>query len=617
MIDVKTADRELQTYIRPQTFPVAIRMLKPGEPIPDRARRPARDFKKLSMSCQVIDMSRRYGWMIALTREDHICSLGITAIGFDRPLPIYNVGTLCEGMYTETKEAGQRSEAAIDKFAPGEYETLLVAPLDRATFEPHVVCVYANPAQVMRLTQAALWKRGGRLASSFEGRAVCADIIVTTMQTQQPQVILPCSGDRIFGQTQDHEMAFSIPWAWMDDIVEGLRGTHGGGIRYPITQFMEYEAKLPPRYMEANRLWAAEKGTTAYTPRDRVVAAYKRSFADRVPVYPIVASFAGTLDGLSIEEYCTNPTRAITAMMNYYERYQPDVVLAYNDLAKEAEALGCRVKYSDYVVPSIDQHVLQEDKGLLAKLEVPDPLKAGRLPDFLEQCTALSAAGVPSPLGAVLVGPWTIAMLLRNAEIMCLDLIDDPAFVHDLMRFCTEYAKRFGDAVLATKIGLSYSDPTASCSLVGPDTYREFIKPYHQDLVNYFKAKKVGTTIHICGTTHQIHEDLVDVGFVAITIDLDQQADPALQVDQLDKLVTLGNQRGVVGIGNVDVTIFERATRGEIEAEVRRCIDTVGKRSRFVLSTSCELPPRADPNCVQWFMDAAREYGRYERILAS
>jgi uroporphyrinogen decarboxylase len=153
------------------------------------------------------------------------------------------------------------------------------------------------------------------------------------------------------------------------------------------------------------------------------------------------------------------------------------------------------------------------------------------------------------------------------------------------MRFSTEYAKRFGDAVLKTRIGLSYTDPTASCSLVGPETYREFIKPYHQDMVNYFKAKKVGTTIHICGTTHQIHEDLVDVGFVAITIDLDQQADPTLKVDQLDKLVTLGNARGVVGIGNVDATIFERATKAEIEAEVKRCIDTVGKRSRF--ATSC------------------------------
>src|SRR3989442_9617243 len=196
MIDAKTADRELQIYIRPQTFPVAIRMLRPGEEIPERAKRPARDFKKLSMSCQVIDMARRYGWTIALTREDHICSLGITAIGFDKPLPIYNIGTLCEGMYTETKEAGQRSEAAIDKFAPGEYSCLLVAPLDRATFEPHVVCVYATPAQVMRLTQAALWKRGGRLASALRGRIDCPEIILTTMRTDQPQLLPPRPGGR-------------------------------------------------------------------------------------------------------------------------------------------------------------------------------------------------------------------------------------------------------------------------------------------------------------------------------------------------------------------------------------------------------------------------------------
>src|SRR2546425_12978477 len=76
-------------------------------------------------------------------------------------------------------------------------------------------------------------------------------------------------------------------------------------------------------------------------------------------------------------------------MLNYYERYQPDVVLAYNDLAKEAEAFGCRVKYSDYVVPSIDEHVLTDDKSRLATLKMPDPYKTGRLPGFLEQCDAL------------------------------------------------------------------------------------------------------------------------------------------------------------------------------------------------------------------------------------
>jgi len=615
MIDVKTADRELQTYIRPQTFPVAIRMLKPGEPIPERAKRPARDFKKLSMNCQVIDMARRYGWMIALTREDHICSLGIAALGFEKPTHLHASGTLCEGMYTETKEAGQRSEAAVDSFVPGEYATLLVAPLDRTTFEPHLVCIYANPAQVMRLTQAALWKRGGKLASSFGGRIDCSEIIVTTMRTDRPQVILPCSGDRIFGQTQDHEMAFTIPWNQMEEIIEGLRGTHNGGIRYPITQFLEYEAKLPPKYMEANRVWDAEKGKAAYTPRDRVVAAYKRSFADRVPVYPIVASFAGTLDGLSIEEYCTHPTRAITAMMNYFERYTPDVMLAYNDLAKEAEAFGCRVKYSDYVVPSIDAHVLNDDKSALARLPMPDPYKTARLPGFLEQCEALVKAKPPTAIGAVAVGPWTIAMLLRNPETMLLDTFEDPQFIHDVMRVCTDFCKLWGDAIVKTGIGLSFSEPTASISLISPDNYRDFIAPYHKQLVEHFKAKKVGVTTHICGTTYPIYEDLLNVGFSTISFDLDQQSDPKLYVDQLARFMDVAKGRAVA-IGNVDATKFEKTSKDSMYADVKRCIDTAARDSAFILSTSCEIPPKSDPEVVKWFMDAAHDYGRYDRIFS-
>src|ERR1041384_2165639 len=155
MTDTKTADRELQTYIRPQTFPVAIRMLKPGEPIPERARRPARDFKKLSMNCQVIDMARRYGWMIALTRQAHICSLGIAALGFEKPTHLHASGTLCEGMYTESKQAGQRSESAVDRFDVGDYHALLVAPLDRTTFQPRLVCIYPHTAQTLRAPHGA------------------------------------------------------------------------------------------------------------------------------------------------------------------------------------------------------------------------------------------------------------------------------------------------------------------------------------------------------------------------------------------------------------------------------------------------------------------------------
>jgi uroporphyrinogen-III decarboxylase len=48
---------------------------------------------------------------------------------------------------------------------------------------------------------------------------------------------------------------------------------------------------------------------------------------------------------------------------------------------------------------------------------------------------------------------------------------------------------------------------------------------------------------------------------------------------------------------------------------VGRCIDTAARQSGFILSTSCEIPPRSNPEIVKWFMDAAHDLGRYERIL--
>src|SRR5437016_12981576 len=102
-----------------------------------------------------------------------------------------------------------------------------------------------------------------------------------------------------------------------------------------------------------------------------------------------------------------------------------------------------------------------------------DPSTTARLPGFLEQCEALVRAKPPTAIGAVAVGPWTIAMLLRNPEMMLLDTFEDPQFIHDLMRVTTDFCKVWGDAIVKTKIGLSFSEPTASISLVSPDNRSE------------------------------------------------------------------------------------------------------------------------------------------------
>ena len=256
-MDPKTFTREIETYVRPATFPVAAKLLQPGEAVPEKAKRPRRDFKIQIAICQAIAMARRYGWTVAVGEEDVNCVLTKTVFGLAPLTEHFTSGHLACGMYVETPGAAVRTEAATERLPEGKYKHLLVAPSARAEFEPDALVIYGNPAQVMRLVTAALWKRGGALTSSFTGRIDCSDEIIRPMLSGDYQVILPCYGDRVFAQTEDGEMAFALPGSKMEELVEGLAGTHKGGIRYPIPTFLRYTPQYPDHYYELEKIWAA------------------------------------------------------------------------------------------------------------------------------------------------------------------------------------------------------------------------------------------------------------------------------------------------------------------------------------------------------------------------
>jgi uncharacterized protein (DUF169 family) len=249
--DLSKFQDTLVKHVRLGSFPVAVRLVKQGEPLPERVKRPAQDMQIAVATCQTIAMARRYGWVLAIGDEDISCPLTAVAFGFRRPSESYVKGQACAGMYTETEEAGRLSEEQVEKFSFREYQYILVAPLHRTVFKPEVIIVYANPAQILRLLTAALWKSGGRLTSSFGGRIDCAEEIIVPLRSKKCEVILPCYGDRIFAQTQDYEMAFSIPISRVEEIVDGLEGTHKGGVRYPIPSFLRYTGEFPEQYRKA------------------------------------------------------------------------------------------------------------------------------------------------------------------------------------------------------------------------------------------------------------------------------------------------------------------------------------------------------------------------------
>jgi len=60
---------------------------------------------------------------------------------------------------------------------------------------------------------------------------------------------VPCYGDRLFGLTQDHEIAFAFPFEMAEKIAKNLEETHRRGIRYPIpATALRVRVPLPESY---------------------------------------------------------------------------------------------------------------------------------------------------------------------------------------------------------------------------------------------------------------------------------------------------------------------------------------------------------------------------------
>jgi uncharacterized protein (DUF169 family) len=258
-MDAATLNAHLEKHLRVGTFPVGIRSLRPAEPVPKKAKRPVKDMGIKVAICQAVGFARRYGWTLALSGDDVSCPIAKAAFGFEPRNAYYTSGALADGMYASCREAGARFEDALAKFDTGEFAHVVVGPLGRIDFDPETVLVYGNSAQVLRLVHACLFEKGGSMKAEFSGRGDCTDIVIRTLRTGEPQLVLPCYGDRIFGMAADDEMAFTFPFRLAEQVVKGLEGTHAGGVRYPVPVYLRYQADYPKSYQELERLWAEER----------------------------------------------------------------------------------------------------------------------------------------------------------------------------------------------------------------------------------------------------------------------------------------------------------------------------------------------------------------------
>lgn len=340
------------------------------------------------------------------------------------------------------------------------------------------------------------------------------------------------------------------------------------------------------------------------TPIERFTAFEAGKEIDRIPCCPIIGEAATSLIGTTVTEFCHSSKLMSNMEISLYKTFHHDSVGVGPDLFGIAEAMGTVLTFPKNDIPYVNIPIVKHYSDI-DKLVPVNPYKDGRLPLFLEAVKMIkdevgSEVGVGSSVG----GPFTTAASLRGTENFLKDMVKNPEAVHKLLRIATESALIYIEALSKIGVKPSIPEPIGSGTVISAKQFRTFVKPYltmYMDKI--IELYGSGPTLHICGNTKDIWEDMADTGAKTLSID------NIVSLEEAKK--TVGKR--VIIMGNVKpVETMYNGDRAKIFEDVKECLrQAYDSPKGYILSTGCQLPMGTPMENIQHFMDVARIYGKY------
>jgi uncharacterized protein (DUF169 family) len=251
---------ELEKLLVLRTSPIAVKMLEKEEDIPEGAIRPKKDYGYHIAQCQAFAMSRRgRKASIAMLKEDSWCPAPISAYGFVEPREEY-VGF---PYMVENEQASKKLSETSPQFEYEKYIGIASAPLRTTNFEPDLVLVYSNTAQLRSMLLAVKYKEGLLVISEFDPLRSCVFSVVPVILNGQFRITLPDTGEQYRTMSGEDEIIFSIPKNKIGELVSGLKHfeeqTRDYVHRYTHLDFdMRPDFPQPPHYIEMFKKWGIE-----------------------------------------------------------------------------------------------------------------------------------------------------------------------------------------------------------------------------------------------------------------------------------------------------------------------------------------------------------------------
>jgi uroporphyrinogen decarboxylase len=313
-----------------------------------------------------------------------------------------------------------------------------------------------------------------------------------------------------------------------------------------------------------------------------------------------VFGHAASLAGVPLDQYVRDGKTLAACQLSALRHYGYDAVFSVMDVSVETEAMGSVLRYPRDRYPVIERYALSREAPW-DELAVPDPERAGRMPEMLKALAILrhELKDEVAVVGCIL-GPFTLATQLLGLESTLYLAIDDAASLARLMDFAVEVVIRFGQAQLRAGAHLPLVfDPAASPAVVPPSFFREFELPRLQRVFEALSgAGAIANWLHIAGPAVPIMAYYPKAGVDIANFDYPVSAAEAgcqLPATCLD--------------GNIKPLLFVDGSAAEVTAQAVSLLRAFRTRRGFILSSGCEIPPEAKPENVAAMVNARMDDG--------
>jgi uncharacterized protein (DUF169 family) len=214
------AAESLKKLLKLSGSPVAFRFATKKEEIPAGMEKLDKNIRH----CTMVGLARKEGKIFYSTAENHECNGGAWSLGLREITETLKNGDFYYKLGKfESSAACKRTIDRVPHLGTGDTWATMYAPLDKTPFDPQVVIIVASPWAMLKLSQSAMFRVGGRIESEFAGiQSVCADACAQTYLNGKVNFSLGCDGSRKFSGIEDGEMVMGIPAEILPELVEAL-----------------------------------------------------------------------------------------------------------------------------------------------------------------------------------------------------------------------------------------------------------------------------------------------------------------------------------------------------------------------------------------------------------